>query len=44
MSVVNASFDQPQQLEEHAAMPMAGGMLTMGFQCGQLWGEVLAAR
>ena len=43
MSVVNASFDQPQQLEEHAAMPMAGGMLTMGFQCGQLWGAALAA-
>ena len=43
MSVVNASFDQPLKLEEHASMPLAGGMLTMGFQCGQLWGAALAA-
>ncbi len=43
MSVVNASFDQPLQLEEHASMPLAGGIEQMGFQCGQLWGAALAA-
>jgi hypothetical protein len=43
MSVVNASFDQPLELEEHASMPLAGGIEQMGFQCGQLWGAALAA-
>jgi len=43
MSVVNASYDQPLTLEEHATMPLAGGLLTMGFQCGQVWGAALAA-
>jgi Putative redox-active protein (C_GCAxxG_C_C) len=43
MSVVNASFDQPMALEEHATMPLAGGIEQMGFQCGQLWGAALAA-
>jgi hypothetical protein len=43
MSVVNASFDQPSELEEHASMPLAGGIEQMGFQCGQLWGAALAA-
>jgi Putative redox-active protein (C_GCAxxG_C_C) len=43
MSVVNASFDQPLELEEHASMPLAGGIEQMGFQCGQLWGATLAA-
>jgi hypothetical protein len=40
---VNASFDQPLQLEEHATLPLAGGIEQMGFQCGQLWGAALAA-
>jgi hypothetical protein len=43
MSVVNASFDQPLALEEHATLPLAGGIEQMGFQCGQLWGAALAA-
>jgi len=43
MSVVNASFDQPLEFEEHASMPLAGGIEQMGFQCGQLWGAALAA-
>ncbi len=30
-------------LEEHAAMPLAGGIVTHGYQCGQLWGAALAA-
>jgi hypothetical protein len=40
---VNASFDQPLELEEHATLPLAGGIEQMGFQCGQLWGAALAA-
>jgi hypothetical protein len=43
MSVVDASFDYSHPLEEHATMPLAGGIAGMGFQCGQLWGAALAA-
>jgi hypothetical protein len=43
MSVVDDSFNHPLPLEEHAAMPLAGGIEQMGFQCGQLWGAALAA-
>jgi hypothetical protein len=43
MSVVDGSFDHPLALEEHAAMPLAGGIEQMGYQCGQLWGAALAA-
>src|SRR5512136_1228683 len=42
MSVVDDSFNQPLKLEEHAAMPMAGGLIQ-GYQCGMLWGAALAA-
>lgn len=43
MSVVDAYFDQPLKLEESAAAPLAGGILTHGYQCGMLWGASLAA-
>jgi hypothetical protein len=43
MSVVGGSFDHPLALEEHATLPLAGGIEQMGFQCGQLWGAALAA-
>jgi Putative redox-active protein (C_GCAxxG_C_C) len=43
MSVVDASFDTYLPLEEHATMPLAGGIEQMGFQCGQIWGAALAA-
>jgi hypothetical protein len=43
MSVVDVSFANPLELEEHATMPLAGGIEQMGFQCGQLWGAALAA-
>ena len=42
MSVVDDSFNQPLTLEEHAALPMAGGLMQ-GYQCGMLWGAALAA-
>ena len=43
MSVVDASFEHPLELEEHAAGPLAGGIANMGYQCGMLWGAALAA-
>jgi hypothetical protein len=43
MSVVDRSFDHPLKLEEHAAGPLAGGIMMQGYQCGQLWGAALAA-
>jgi len=43
MSVVDRSFDQPLRLEECAVMPLAGGIMGNGYQCGMLWGGALAA-
>jgi hypothetical protein len=43
MSVVDRSFDHPEKLEERAAMPLAGGIMGNGYQCGMLWGAALAA-
>ena len=43
MSVVDSSFDHPLKLEEGASVPLAGGLLQNGYQCGMLWGAVLAA-
>ncbi len=42
MSVVDSSFDHPLKLEEGAVAPLAGGILGNGYQCGMLWGAVLA--
>jgi len=43
MRVVDHSFDHPMQIEENATMPLAGGIVSMGYQCGMLWGSTLAA-
>ncbi len=43
MSVVDDSFDHSMKLEEGAAMPLAGGVMGYGYQCGMLWGAALAA-
>lgn len=43
MGVVDASFDHPLKVEEHAAAPLAGGIMMHGYQCGMLWGAALAA-
>jgi hypothetical protein len=43
MSVVDDSYGTPLKLEEHAVMPLAGGIAMMGYQCGQVWGAALAA-
>jgi hypothetical protein len=43
MSVVDRSFDHPLKLEEEASIPLAGGIVNQGYQCGMLWGAALAA-
>jgi hypothetical protein len=43
MSVVDRSFDHLLKLEERATMPLAGGIMGNGYQCGMLWGATLAA-
>ncbi|MFC1850862.1 C-GCAxxG-C-C family (seleno)protein [candidate division CSSED10-310 bacterium] len=43
MRVLNKAFDQPLKPEEKAVMPMAGGIMQHGYQCGMIWGATLAA-
>jgi hypothetical protein len=43
LHVLNRAFDEPVELEEKAVMPLAGGILQHGYQCGMLWGTALAA-
>ena len=43
MSVVDGSYADPLQPEEHATMWLAGGIMQYGYQCGMLWGAALAA-
>ncbi len=43
MNVLDRAFDNPLELEEHGAMPLAGGIAQQGYQCGMLWGATLAA-
>jgi hypothetical protein len=42
-NVLDRAFDHPLKLEEHAAMPFAGGIIKHGYQCGLIWGATLAA-
>jgi hypothetical protein len=42
-NVLDRAYDQPLKIEEHAAMPLAGGIGQHGYQCGLLWGATLAA-
>ncbi len=43
MNVLDRAFGHPLTAEEHAAVPLAGGIVQQGYQCGMLWGAVLAA-
>jgi len=43
MSVVDRSFGHPMKTEEKATMPLAGGIMQYGYQCGMLWGAAMAA-
>ncbi|MCB2212864.1 C-GCAxxG-C-C family protein [bacterium] len=42
-NVLNRAYDQPLETEENAAMPLAGGIMQQGYQCGLIWGAALAA-
>lgn len=43
MRGLNNTYDHPLKLEELAVVPLAGGIMQHGYQCGMLWGAVLAA-
>jgi len=40
--LLNREYESPREMEEHAADPLAGGILQQGYQCGMLWGASLA--
>jgi len=43
LRVLNSAFNRSLKTEEKAAMPLAGGLVQHGFQCGMIWGASLAA-
>jgi hypothetical protein len=43
MSVVDGSYGHPLKPEERASLPLMGGFMNYGYQCGMLWGATLAA-
>ncbi|MCP4679095.1 MAG: C_GCAxxG_C_C family protein [Deltaproteobacteria bacterium] len=43
MNVLDRAYGYPLEAEEHAVMPLAGGIVQQGYQCGMLWGACLAA-
>ena len=42
LHVLNCAFDRPMGSEEHAAVPLAGGIMQHGHQCGMIWWATLA--
>jgi hypothetical protein len=40
--ILDREFGHPQENEEHAVDPLAGGILQQGYQCGMLWGASCA--
>ena len=43
LRVLNEAYDERKQLEEKGSAPLAGGIMQYGYQCGMIWGAVLAA-
>jgi hypothetical protein len=43
MHLLDQAFDNTLVLEENASMPLAGGIIQHGYQCGMVWGATLAA-
>lgn len=43
LHVLGRAFEHPMPDEERAAMPLAGGIVQHGYQCGMIWGAALAA-
>ncbi len=42
-NVLDHAYDHSLELEEHASLPLAGGIMQHGYQCGMIWGAALAA-
>jgi len=42
-NVLDRAFAQSFPHEEHGSIPLAGGIVQHGYQCGMLWGAALAA-
>lgn len=42
-NVLDRAYGHPMEQEERASMLFAGGIMQHGYQCGLLWGAVLAA-
>lgn len=40
---INRAYQNPQIMEENASMPLAGGIMQHGYQCGMIWGAALGA-
>ena len=40
--IVNRDFGHLKEQEEAASDPLAGGIISQGYQCGMLWGTALA--
>jgi len=40
--LLNHDFNHPNEIEERALDPLAGGIMNMGYQCGMIWGATLA--
>jgi hypothetical protein len=43
LRVLNQALGAPLKSEERAVAPLAGGIMQYGYQCGMIWGAVLAA-
>jgi hypothetical protein len=43
LRVFNNAFNHTLVNEEEAAMPLAGGIMQHGHQCGMIWGAAMAA-
>lgn len=43
INVLDRAYGHPMPEEERASGPLAGGIVSNGYQCGQLWGAALAA-
>ena len=43
INVLDRAYEHPLPLEEGASMPLAGGIMQYGHQCGMVWGGALAA-
>jgi len=43
LRVLNEAYDERKQLEEKGSATLAGGIMQHGYQCGMIWGAVLAA-